>query len=67
MTTHAIRTELDFREVVVDYAREAAAHGAVYLEGIFTPGRAGPRPARRGTRCSPASATAPTRRRPRPA
>jgi aminodeoxyfutalosine deaminase len=37
MTTHAIRTELDFREVVVDYAREAAAHGAVYVEGIFTP------------------------------
>jgi len=37
MTTHAIRTEIDFREVVVDYAREAAAHGAVYVEGIFTP------------------------------
>src|SRR4051812_4605213 len=37
MTTHAIRTELDFREIVVDYAREAAAHGAVYVEGIFTP------------------------------
>jgi len=37
MTTHAIRTEVDFREVVVDYAREAARHGAVYLEGIFTP------------------------------
>jgi len=37
MTTHAIRTEVDFREVVVDYAREAAAHGAVYVEGIFTP------------------------------
>jgi aminodeoxyfutalosine deaminase len=37
MTTHAIRTALDFREIVVDYAREAATHGAVYLEGIFTP------------------------------
>src|SRR6478736_6677954 len=37
MTTHAIRTEVDFREVVVDYAREAAAYGAVYVEGIFTP------------------------------
>ena len=37
MTTHAIRTDVDFREVVVDYAREAAAHGAVYVEGIFTP------------------------------
>ncbi len=36
-TTHAIRTEADFRQVVVSYAREAAAHGAVYLEGIFTP------------------------------
>ena len=37
LTTHAIRTEVDFRQIVVDYAREAAAHGAVYLEGIFTP------------------------------
>jgi aminodeoxyfutalosine deaminase len=37
MTTAAIRTEADFREIVVDYAREAAAHGAVYIEGIFTP------------------------------
>ena len=37
MTTHAIRTDVDFREVVVDYAHEAAAHGAVYVEGIFTP------------------------------
>ena len=37
MTTHAIRTEADFRQIVVSYAREAAAHGAVYLEGIFTP------------------------------
>jgi aminodeoxyfutalosine deaminase len=37
MTTVAIRTEADFREIVVEYAREAAAHGAVYIEGIFTP------------------------------
>jgi aminodeoxyfutalosine deaminase len=37
MTTSAIRTEADFREIVVAYAREAATHGAVYLEGIFTP------------------------------
>lgn len=37
MTTHAIQTELDFRQVVVSYAAEAAAHGAVYIEGIFTP------------------------------
>ena len=36
-TTHVIQTELDFRQVVVAYAEEAAAHGAVYLEGIFTP------------------------------
>jgi aminodeoxyfutalosine deaminase len=37
LTTHVIRTEIDFRQVVVSYAREAAAHGAVYIEGIFTP------------------------------
>jgi aminodeoxyfutalosine deaminase len=37
MTTHAIRTAADFRQVVVSYAEEAAAHGAVYVEGIFTP------------------------------
>ena len=37
LTTGALRTERDFRQVVVDYAAEAAGHGAVYLEGIFTP------------------------------
>jgi len=37
MTTGALRTERDFRQVVADYAAEAAAHGAVYLEGIFSP------------------------------
>jgi aminodeoxyfutalosine deaminase len=37
LTTHALRTPDDFRQVVVDYAAEAAAHGAVYLEGIFSP------------------------------
>ncbi len=37
LTTRALRTEQDFRQVVVDYAAEAAAHGAVYLEGIFSP------------------------------
>jgi aminodeoxyfutalosine deaminase len=37
LTTHVIRTEVDFRQVVVSYAQEAAAHGAVYVEGIFTP------------------------------
>ena len=37
MTTCAVQTEADFRQVVVDYAAEAAGHGAVYIEGIFTP------------------------------
>jgi len=37
MTTHVIRTEADFRQIVLAYAQEAAAHGAVYIEGIFTP------------------------------
>ena len=44
MTTAALRTERDFRQVVVGYAAEAAAHGAVYLEGIFSPSE----PAERG-------------------
>jgi aminodeoxyfutalosine deaminase len=34
----ALRTYDDFRRVVVDYAAEAAAHGAVYIEAIFSPG-----------------------------
>jgi len=37
LTTNALRRGEDFRQVVVDYAREAAAHGAVYVEGIFSP------------------------------
>src|SRR6266498_4455298 len=37
MTTCALQKEQDFRQVVVEYATEAASHGAVYLEGIFTP------------------------------
>src|SRR5262249_28849377 len=37
LTTNALRTEQDFRQVVLDYAAEAAAHGAVYIEGIFSP------------------------------
>jgi len=37
LVTPALRTERDFRQVVVDYAAEAAAHGAAYIEGIFTP------------------------------
>jgi len=44
MTTGALLTESDFRQVVVDYAAEAASHGAVYLEGIFSPSE----PASRG-------------------
>jgi len=37
LTTNCLRTAEDFRQVVVDYAAEAAAHGAVYIEGIFSP------------------------------
>jgi aminodeoxyfutalosine deaminase len=37
LTTNALRTRDDFRRVVVDYAGEAAAFGAVYLEAIFSP------------------------------
>jgi aminodeoxyfutalosine deaminase len=37
LTTNAMRTADDFRRIVVDYAAEAAGHGAVYLEAIFSP------------------------------
>jgi aminodeoxyfutalosine deaminase len=37
LTTNALQTAADFRQVVVDYAGEAASHGAVYLEAIFSP------------------------------
>jgi aminodeoxyfutalosine deaminase len=37
LTTNALRTAEDFRQVVTDYAKEAASHGAVYLEAIFSP------------------------------
>ena len=37
LTTNALQRAEDFRQVVVDYAEEATAHGAVYLEGIFSP------------------------------
>jgi aminodeoxyfutalosine deaminase len=37
LTTNALRTAGDFRRVVVEYAGEAASHGAVYIEGIFSP------------------------------
>ena len=38
LTTNCLRTGDDFRRTVVDYAAEAASFGAVYLEGIFSPG-----------------------------
>jgi len=37
LTTRVLRTAADFRRVVVEYAEEAAGHGAVYVEGIFSP------------------------------
>jgi aminodeoxyfutalosine deaminase len=37
LTTNALQTAQDFQQVVVDYAEEAASHGAVYVEGIFSP------------------------------
>src|ERR671935_1153209 len=38
LTTNALRDADDFRRIVVEYAGEAASHGAVYLEAIFSPG-----------------------------
>jgi aminodeoxyfutalosine deaminase len=40
LTTSAMRTAADFRQVVVDYAAEAVSHGAVYIEGVFSPSEA---------------------------
>ena len=40
MTSRALRAADDFRRLVVDYAGQAVAHGAVYLEGIFSPSEA---------------------------
>jgi aminodeoxyfutalosine deaminase len=37
LTTNAMRRYEDFRQVVADYAAEAASHGAVYVEAIFSP------------------------------
>jgi aminodeoxyfutalosine deaminase len=37
LVTNALRHVDDFRQLVVDYAGEAARHGAVYIEGIFSP------------------------------
>jgi aminodeoxyfutalosine deaminase len=33
----ALREPSDFEQIVVDYARTAKSHGAVYVEGIFSP------------------------------
>ena len=38
LASHALEHYDDFRQVVLAYAEEAAAHGAVYIEGIFVPG-----------------------------
>jgi aminodeoxyfutalosine deaminase len=35
--TAALQTADDFRRITVDYAEEAARHGAVYIEAIFAP------------------------------
>jgi aminodeoxyfutalosine deaminase len=37
LTTNALQRSEDFRQVVADYAAEAASHGAAYVEGIFSP------------------------------
>jgi aminodeoxyfutalosine deaminase len=37
LTTGALQRYDDFRQIVVAYAEEAKAHGAVYLEAIFAP------------------------------
>jgi aminodeoxyfutalosine deaminase len=37
MTTRCLRTVEDIRQITVDYAAEAASHGAVYLEAICSP------------------------------
>jgi aminodeoxyfutalosine deaminase len=37
LTTNALQQQEDFHQIVVDYAAEAAKHGAVYVEGIFSP------------------------------
>jgi aminodeoxyfutalosine deaminase len=38
LTAGALHRYDDFRQIVVDYAADAASHGAVYLEAIFAPG-----------------------------
>lgn len=36
-TTGVMRTEEDFRQAVIDYAKEAKSHGVVYVEFTFSP------------------------------
>jgi aminodeoxyfutalosine deaminase len=38
LAAHSLQQYDDFRQIVVEYAAEAASHGAVYIEGIFVPG-----------------------------
>jgi aminodeoxyfutalosine deaminase len=38
LTSGALEREEDYRQIVVEYAAEAARHGAVYLEAIFALG-----------------------------
>jgi aminodeoxyfutalosine deaminase len=38
LAAHSLQQYDDFRQIVVEYAAEAASHGAVYMEGIFVPG-----------------------------
>jgi aminodeoxyfutalosine deaminase len=40
VVTGVLLHEDDFREILVEYAEAAASHGAVYLEGIFSPAQA---------------------------
>jgi aminodeoxyfutalosine deaminase len=40
VVTGVLLHEDDFREIVVEYAGKAADHGALYLEGIFSPAQA---------------------------
>ena len=37
LTTNVLRHAADFQQITVEYAKEAAAHGAVYVEAIFSP------------------------------
>ncbi|MGI9016590.1 MAG: adenosine deaminase [Euzebya sp.] len=37
LTTNCLQTAEDFREITLDYAAQAASHGARYVEAIFSP------------------------------